>query len=104
MDFFTKKARKKLLKQLNNAVVNTHKEGRLTFKGKDSIEFVTKDGQRQLLTLNACALKFYDMWNAKMAQDIGFLQGNLASFGIFPNDIEGMIVEVIKKDGRRGNA
>ena len=92
----SKLARQKILSQAKDAISKSYKQGRLKFEhNSDMVEYTDKDGKTKMLTLDDCAVVFWEKMNNEMMGSMGGMTGaNLGTLKIFPDDIKQIILGV----------
>lgn len=93
MGLVEKIGQKTVLKQVKEAIKKAYKQGRLKFCFGDSqIEYVDKNGETQILTINECASLLWVKMNNEMMGVTGV--GSLGIFDISVEDIKKIILKL----------
>jgi hypothetical protein len=102
LDMMTKMAHSRILKQAENAIRKSYKQGRLVFLGVNTVSYTEKNGKKRTLTLDACASLFYRKLNDEFSGTMGAFgaPAGLATLGIFTQDIR-EIISKLKEEAKK---
>jgi hypothetical protein len=98
--FIENKAHSLALKRVKQAVYKSYREGRLKFQDDGMVEYTNKKGRSQVYTIDVLASLTWNILSKEVISITGTPMGALSSVGIFPSDIENILVELKAGDSK----